>query len=64
MGLSALTDIPSTLKSLNISNNGLEILETFFPTQLEILNVAGNTNLKCLPTLPASLKSINVSVTK
>jgi hypothetical protein len=63
MGLSALTDIPSTLKSLNISNNGLEILETF-PTQLEILNVAGNTNLKCLPTLPASLKSINVSATK
>ena len=54
--------LPSNLKILNLSHNGLSALPAM-PGKLEALGVYGN-NLNCLPALPQSLKQIFLDATK
>lgn len=61
--LTVLGDLPNSLKSLNITNNLIDVIESL-PPQLENLSSGNNGNLKCLPTLPSSLKSLYIAGTK
>lgn len=58
----SLLPLPSKLQILNVWSNDLRSLPSL-PPSLQQLDCSENSNLNCLPELPAGLKTLNIDTT-